>query len=87
MILVEPHPPQPKETQMDKIVVYSTGCPNCRYVEKSLDNLNLKYEVITDTDKMVALGMMSAPGLQINDGPIMNITQIRKWLKEQYSNG
>ncbi len=70
---------------MDKITIYSTGCPNCRYVEKSLQNLNLKYEVVTDVNVMKSLGMSFAPGLQINDGPIMNISQIRKWLKEQHN--
>lgn len=87
MVLVEPHPPQPKETQMDKIVVYTIGCPSCRWLEQNLNNLNIKYETVTDQDKMRELGMTSAPAMKINDGPLMYLPQIRKWVKEKNSNG
>ena len=64
------------------IVLYSTNCPKCKQLEKLLDNLHYKYEVCTDVDCMVALGMKSAPNLQV-DGKIMDFATAWKWLREQ----
>lgn len=48
------------------IVLYSTGCPKCKQLVKMLDKAEIQYEVCTDIDCMVALGMKDAPHLQVN---------------------
>lgn len=70
---------------MDKIVVYTIGCPNCNWLETNLKKLNIKYETVTNEDEMRKMGMKSAPAMTINDGKLMYIPQIRQWVKEQFS--
>ena len=65
------------------IVVYSTNCPRCKILETKLNQKGITYEVCTDVDEMIALGLSSAPGLKIEDGPIMGFSEAVKWVNEQ----
>ena len=72
---------------MDKITVYTIGCPSCKWLEQNLKKLNKTYDAVTDEEVMQQLGMKSAPAMKINDGPLMYLPQIKQWVKEQISNG
>lgn len=50
-----------------EVILYSTHCPKCVIIEKKLKLNNISYTVIDDVDKMIKLGMLSAPYLQIED--------------------
>lgn len=39
------------------ITLYSTGCPQCKILEKKLDMNNYKYDKIEDEDIMIAKGL------------------------------
>jgi glutaredoxin len=51
----------------EKIIFYTIGCPLCKGLEAQLKNKNIKYETVEGTDKLIALGMRSAPILQVGD--------------------
>ena len=52
------------------IVLYSTGCPKCKVLKQKLDAKGVVYEMNTSVTDMAALGMKSAPALQV-DGELM----------------
>lgn len=52
---------------MKKFILYTTGCPKCRILEKKLTDKNVEYEVVCDTEKIKAKGN-AVPMLEIIDG-------------------
>lgn len=66
------------------ITLYSTGCPKCSVLTKKLDNARLEYEVVSDQDEMIALGMKSAPILEV-DGKRMDFGTAVRWIGEYVS--
>lgn len=67
------------------ITLYSTGCPQCKILEKKLDMNNYKYDKIEDEDIMIAKGFESAPMLEV-DGLTMNFNEAIKWIKIKENN-
>lgn len=51
----------------DKIVLYTTGCPKCRTLEAAMKRKEMQYETCGDVNKMIELGFMEAPILQIGE--------------------
>jgi hypothetical protein len=49
---------------------------------KKLDAAGISYTVNTDVDEMVALGIKSAPMLDVN-GTLMDFSSANTWLREQ----
>ena len=56
---------------MEKMVLYTTGCPKCRILEKKMNDKNLEFEKVDDTAKMAELGIESVPALRIQDGTLL----------------
>ena len=46
------------------MILYSTGCPRCRVLQRKLDEAGISYEVNSDIERMKALGLRSAPALE-----------------------
>ena len=61
------------------VVLYTTGCPQCRVLEKKLDESGIKYNVVTDVDEMIKMGFNTAPILKV-DSEVMNSQQAFNWL-------
>ena len=70
---------------MGKVILYSSNCPKCKQLEKMLNIAGIEYEICTDIDCMLALGMRDAPNLQVG-GKILNFAEAWKWIKEQEVN-
>lgn len=49
------------------MTLFSTHCPKCNILNKKMQEKNLEYEVIDDVNKMIELGIRSAPVLMIED--------------------
>lgn len=49
------------------ITLYSTGCPKCEVLKKRLTNDGIKFHISDNVDKLVEMGFMNAPILQIGD--------------------
>lgn len=52
---------------MNKIILYTTGCPKCRILEKKLTDKKVEYQVVCDPEKIKAKGN-AVPMLEIIDG-------------------
>lgn len=61
------------------IILYSTNCPKCKVLEMKLNSKQAKFEICTDIDKMISLGIQSAPVLSI-DGKLLDFTQALKYI-------
>lgn len=59
-------------------VLYSTGCPKCKALERQLNKSKIEYELVTDRDVMLNKGFTSAPKLEI-DGKILDYTDAVRW--------
>ena len=53
--------------KMEKLVLYSTGCPRCNVLKKKLQQKNIQYEEINDISIMEEKGYLSVPVLEVND--------------------
>lgn len=67
---------------MEKIVMYSSGCPRCKTLKKKLDDAGVQYETYTDIQGMLDMGLKDVPVLEV-DGKRMNFNEALKWTKER----
>lgn len=63
------------------VLLYSTGCPKCKVLEKKLEEKNVKFEKIGDVDLMLAKGFMEVPMLEV-DGKLYDFREGVKWVNE-----
>lgn len=68
---------------MSNIVLYTTGCPKCRILEKKLNDKNINFDVCDDVEKMKELGISSIPMLKIH-GKIMNYYDAVKYVNTAF---
>ena len=61
------------------ITLYSTNCPKCRVLEMKLKQKGIKFEIEIDINKMISLGIQSAPVLAI-DGKLYDFSQSLDYL-------
>lgn len=64
------------------VILYSTGCPKCNVLKRKLDESCTTYTTETDVDKMISLGISSAPALGV-DGKILDFKQAIDWLRNR----
>ena len=67
---------------MEKIIMYSSGCPRCKTLKKKLDDAGIRYETYTDIQGMLDMGLKDVPVLEV-DGKRMNFNEALKWTKER----
>lgn len=63
------------------VILYSTGCPQCKVLKAKLDAAQISYEVCSDVDAMKALGITSVPMLNVN-GALLGMKDAMVWIKE-----
>lgn len=64
------------------IKLYTTGCPQCKFVEAQFNNKQIVYEKITDKEIMLQKQFTHVPMLELEDGRILNYKEIIKWINE-----
>ena len=67
---------------MDDLILYSTGCPQCEALEQMLNTHGIKFEICTDKEKMVSMGLTHVPVLEVS-GVLMNFRDAIKWIGEK----
>lgn len=67
---------------MEKITMYSSGCPRCKTLKKKLDDAGIQYETFTDVQKMIDMGFTDVPVLEV-DGQRMQFADAIKWVRER----
>lgn len=63
------------------IVLYTTGCPRCKTLEKRLNEVGVSYETNNSVDEMLALGMNNVPVLSV-DGWRLDYKAAMDWVKK-----
>ena len=61
------------------VILYSTGCPRCKILKSKLDKKGITYSVIDNVDKMLSMGMVVVPVLEV-DGVRMNFKEAINWI-------
>lgn len=80
---------------MLNIKILGTGCPKCirlqENVQQAINELNLSAQIekVTEIDKIMSYGIMSTPGLVINEkvvsyGKLLNVNDCKKFIEEFY---
>lgn len=64
------------------VVLYSTGCPKCKVLEKKLVKEGIDFSLSNDIDKLIEKGYQSAPILEV-DGNFMEYKQAVDWIKNR----
>lgn len=60
------------------IKFYSTNCPRCHILQKKLNEKNINYEIHTDIQEMIELGLVNAPALKLENGEILDFGEAIK---------
>lgn len=64
------------------VVLYSTGCPKCKVLEKKMVREGIDFSLSNDIDKLIEKGYQSAPILEV-DGNFMEYKQAIDWIKNR----
>lgn len=64
------------------IKLYSTGCPRCHVLESKLNSKNIAFEVCSDKDTMISMGLTTVPVLEVH-GEMMDFKQAVNWINEE----
>lgn len=64
------------------IILYSTGCPKCKVLEKKLNDNGINYDVNSNVEEMTALGITQVPVLKVND-ELLQFKQAVDWVNNQ----
>lgn len=62
------------------ITMYTTHCPQCKVLEKMLNDKKIEYTQVTDIDTMKSKGIQSVPYLEI-DGVLKNFKESMEWIR------
>jgi len=68
-----------------KVTLYTIGCPSCQILQEKLDNKNIQYETVTDTNVMQEKGFDSMPVLEV-DNETMEYYDAVQWVNKQDNN-
>lgn len=63
------------------VKLYTTNCPQCRFLETALKQKGIAPEIVYGADKIRELGYESAPVLQI-DNETMRFPEAVRWLNQ-----
>lgn len=63
-----------------EIILYTTHCPQCKLLEKTLKDKNIEYKEETNVDTMLSLGIQAVPILQVDDKK-MNLKEALTWVR------
>lgn len=64
-----------------KVILYSTGCPKCNVLKQKLDEVGIVYEVNSNVDEIMKLGVRSVPVLSV-DGKLYLFMDAINWLNK-----
>lgn len=65
-----------------KVIFYTNHCPCCEVLKAKLVEANVSFEIMSDIDEMLRMGITHLPMLSV-DGNMMNYPAALTWLKER----
>lgn len=67
---------------MNRVILFSTGCPQCNVLKEKLKAANIDYIEVTDKDTIIAKGITKVPVLEV-DGIQMALSAANEWIKSR----
>ncbi len=67
---------------MEKVTLYSNGCPKCRVIESKLLAKNVPFEKSQDFDRLMKEGKQSLPFLEV-DGELLDFVTANQWVNNK----
>lgn len=67
---------------MEKVILFSTGCPKCKILESKLNQKNINYDIISDVNEIKEMGFLEVPVLGVN-GTFYNFSEAIKWVSSR----
>lgn len=64
---------------MEKVILYTTGCPKCIVIEKKLNMKGVAYDIVADEAVMERKGIATVPMLEIN-GRLLDFGEANQWV-------
>ena len=61
------------------VIMYTTHCPQCKVLEKMLNDKKIEYTQITDINIMKSKGIQSVPYLEV-EGELKNFKESMEWI-------
>ena len=65
-----------------KVILYSTGCPQCNILKEMLQKKNIIFQIEDHIEEMKKLGFLSLPMLSVDD-KILNFKEAFNFLKNE----
>ena len=65
-----------------KVIFYTNHCPCCEVLKAKLVEADISFEIMSDTDAMLKMGITHLPMLSF-EGNMMNYPAALAWLKER----
>ena len=62
------------------VIMYTTHCPQCKILEKMLNDKKIEYTQITDINIMKSKGIQSVPYLEV-EGELKNFKESMEWIR------
>lgn len=62
------------------VIMYTTHCPQCKVLEKMLNDKKIEYTQITDINIMKSKGIQSVPYLEV-EGVLKNFKESMEWIR------
>ena len=63
-------------------ILYSTGCPRCKVLEKKLESKGIAYEKDNSVEEMLSLGITEVPVLNVY-GQLLSFSEANEWINNQ----
>lgn len=67
---------------MEKVVLYSTGCPRCNVLKKKLAEKGIEFEECSDIDEMKELGITTVPMMRVSNDALDFVAAVQ-WVNAQ----
>lgn len=72
---------------MEKVVLYSTGCPRCNVLKKKLSERRIEFEECSDVEEMRELGITTVPMLRVSNDDacdsVLDFVSAVQWVNAQ----
>lgn len=65
----------------ESVVLYTTGCPRCKTLEKRLNDAGVKFVKNTSVDEMLSLGLTNVPVLRA-EGWMLDYKAAMDWVEK-----
>lgn len=66
--------------------LYTTHCPKCKVLETKLNQKNIKYEEISDIEKIKEKGIDELPVLELDDNQLLSFALANKYINSLENN-